>query len=420
MATNYPGSLDTSTQQPSPSASTEMDDSGFEHDAVHTNHSGAIIALETKVGTGDSNAVANSVLAGTGSGTSGWTTTPTLVKLTVADAGEALRMERSGYDSYGFQHSAGSGIEFRNFTDGVTEMYFNGAGNVGIGTTSPETPLNIVTANKLGATFTGTTDGEGLRVDQSNYTADNYVSLVEASYQDDQTAPHVRIGAQFTGSGSKLVFGTSNSYGSGITNAALVIDPTGNLLPNGHIYGTASANFFVGNNFNERILFQESSNTIFFMTDNTYRARVESTGVSPYIDNTQDLGQSGRRWDDVFATNGTIQTSDQRDKTSITDLDFGLDFINDLRPVSFIWNDRSGYTGTRTHMGFVAQEVASTLGDQASDRAVWINSPAGSVHTADGTEDFLDRQGIRYEELIAPLVKAVQQLSVRVTALEAA
>ena len=299
-------------------------------------------------------------------------------------------------------------------------MYFNGAGNVGIGTTSPETPLNIVTANKLGATFTGTTDGEGLRVDQSNYTADNYVSLVEASYQDDQTAPHVRIGAQFTGSGSKLVFGTSNSYGSGITNAALVIDPTGNLLPNGHIYGTASANFFVGNNFNERILFQESSNTIFFMTDNTYRARVESTGVSPYIDNTQDLGQSGRRWDDVFATNGTIQTSDQRDKTSITDLDFGLDFINDLRPVSFIWNDRSGYTGTRTHMGFVAQEVASTLGDQASDRAVWINSPAGSVHTADGTEDFPDRQGIRYEELIAPLVKAVQQLSVRVTALEAA
>ena len=83
MATNYPGSLDTSTQQPSPSASTEMDDSGFEHDAVHTNHSGAIIALETKVGTGDSTAAANSVLAGTGSGTSGWTTTPTITGLTV-------------------------------------------------------------------------------------------------------------------------------------------------------------------------------------------------------------------------------------------------------------------------------------------------------------------------------------------------
>jgi hypothetical protein len=51
-----------------------MDDAGFEHDVVHTNHSGAIIALETKVGTGSSSAVANSVLAGTGAGTSAWTT----------------------------------------------------------------------------------------------------------------------------------------------------------------------------------------------------------------------------------------------------------------------------------------------------------------------------------------------------------
>ena len=77
MATNYPGSLDTSTEQPSPSASTEMDDAGFEHDVVHTNHSGAIIALETKLGSGDSNATSGAVLVGTGSGTSAWDTTPT-------------------------------------------------------------------------------------------------------------------------------------------------------------------------------------------------------------------------------------------------------------------------------------------------------------------------------------------------------
>ena len=87
MATNYPGSLDTSTQQPSPSSSTEMDDSGFEHDVVHANHSGAIIAVETKVGTGASTPVANSVLGGTGSGTSAWTTTPTLGGLTVNSGG---------------------------------------------------------------------------------------------------------------------------------------------------------------------------------------------------------------------------------------------------------------------------------------------------------------------------------------------
>lgn len=83
MATNYPVSLDSGTQQPSPSASTVMDDTGFEHDVVHTNHSGAIIALETKVGTAASTAVTNSVLAGTGTGTSGWTTGPTVASCTV-------------------------------------------------------------------------------------------------------------------------------------------------------------------------------------------------------------------------------------------------------------------------------------------------------------------------------------------------
>ena len=77
MATNFPSSLDSATQQPSPSATTDMNATGFEHHTVHTNHSGALIALETKLGTGDSNAVADAVLMGTGSGTSGWDTSPT-------------------------------------------------------------------------------------------------------------------------------------------------------------------------------------------------------------------------------------------------------------------------------------------------------------------------------------------------------
>jgi hypothetical protein len=162
-------------------------------------------------------------------------------------------------------------------------MTFLPGNKVGIGTTNPETSLNIASANRLGSTFTGTTDGEGLRVDQTNYTDGNYVSLVEASYNDAQTEPHVRIGAQFTGSGSKLVFGTSNAYGSGITNAALTIDPSGILVTSNEIQVdggsvTDPAYTFVGD-----------SNTGFFSTGNTgYTAwtgngteggRLYSTGV---------------------------------------------------------------------------------------------------------------------------------------------
>ena len=82
------------------------------------------------------------------------------------------------------------------------------------------------------------------------------------------------------------------------------------------------------------------------------------------IHNAFDLGASSKRYDDVYATNGTIQTSDQRDKKDVTDLDLGLEFVNALRPVSFVWDDRGGHVGSREHMGFITQEVASTLGDQ--------------------------------------------------------
>ena len=78
MPTQYPTSVDTSAQQPSPSATTDLDGVGYEHDVVHTSHSGAIIAIETKLGATDSNAVADTVLGGTGASTSAWTGSPTL------------------------------------------------------------------------------------------------------------------------------------------------------------------------------------------------------------------------------------------------------------------------------------------------------------------------------------------------------
>ena len=102
------------------------------------------------------------------------------------------------------------------------------SGDVGIGETVPVTPLTIATTNKLGSTFTGNTNGEGLTVTQTDYTSGNYVSLVEAAYDDSNDAnPNVRIGAMFDGGGSNLAFGTSNNYGTGITNTAMFIDSSG-------------------------------------------------------------------------------------------------------------------------------------------------------------------------------------------------
>jgi hypothetical protein len=152
----------------------------------------------------------------------------------------------------------------------------------------------------------------------------------------------------------------------------------------------------------------------------------------PGADDTYNLGWSSYRWNDIYATNNVIQTSDQNFKTDIVDSDLGLDFINALRPVSFKWLDRGeGVAGVRTHYGLIGQEVEVVLGDAAPDTALWINSlieadpgaeftdpETGAVTDTKAAVEEHYRQGIRYGELIAPLIKAVQELTARVEALE--
>jgi hypothetical protein len=145
-------------------------------------------------------------------------------------------------------------------------------------------------------------------------------------------------------------------------------------------------------------------------------------------DNTYDLGTSGQRWDDVYATNGSIITSDERLKKDITDGVLGLDFINKLRPVSFVWKDtittdedtgiETTKTHTRPHLGLIAQETEAAMnecGQTISDNDILCND-----YLAAGGEDpdALDRYGMRYSALISPLILAVQQLTAKVESLE--
>jgi len=116
MATAFPGALDTSTQQPSPSSTTDLDATGYEHDAVHTNHSGAIIALETKLGLTDSNAAANAMLVGSGTSTTAWTTSPTVTGTFTAGVavGQAVDLDRKTADYTLALTDAGKVIEINS------------------------------------------------------------------------------------------------------------------------------------------------------------------------------------------------------------------------------------------------------------------------------------------------------------------
>lgn len=159
----------------------------------------------------------------------------------------------------------------------------------------------------------------------------------------------------------------------------------------------------------------------------------------PKIDNIVSCGASGYRWSALWAANGTIQTSDPRTKTDIEDSALGLDFINKLRPVSYKFKiggnrvveerivkeaeyDTEGnlfraqvtekvvepIAGKRTHYGLLTTNVKDAAGDR--DFGGYIKTDIADPES---------EEALRYDEFIAPLIKAVQELSAKVAALEA-
>jgi len=99
--------------------------------------------------------------------------------------------------------------------------------------------------------------------------------------------------------------------------------------------------------------------------------------------------------------------SDKRDKADISPLTIGLDFINLLKPVSFIWNPRDGNANIGKHdLGFIAQEL------QEAQNFANAEVP-GLVYAANP-----DKLEAAYGKLLPILVKAIQDLSARVTFLE--
>ena len=116
MATAYPGALDAANNQlrTDIGPTDDLDASGKEHDEQHVNAHGAIIAVETKLGTGSSTASTGAVMMGTGSGTSAWDTSPTILgALTVGADG-------SGHDVTFHSDTAGDALVWDSSAESLT------------------------------------------------------------------------------------------------------------------------------------------------------------------------------------------------------------------------------------------------------------------------------------------------------------
>jgi hypothetical protein len=135
----------------------------------------------------------------------------------------------------------------------------------------------------------------------------------------------------------------------------------------------------------------------------------------------------------TYAYGAVQDRSDARDKTEIRDTQLGLNFIMALRPRDFKWDMREDYrppapppdateeekyayaeacklsnlthdgthTRTRYHQGLIAQEVKQTMDELGVDFGGYQD------HSIKGGDAVLT---IGYEELVAPLIKAIQEL----------
>jgi hypothetical protein len=88
-------------------------------------------------------------------------------------------------------------------------------------------------------------------------------------------------------------------------------------------------------------------------------------------------------------------TSDGRVKSNILNSNLGLSFISVLRPVSYIRNNDEKQ---RTEYGFIAQEVEEVLKENGLDNTGMISVDDEGTYS------------MRYNDLIAPIVKAIQEL----------
>jgi hypothetical protein len=262
-------------------------------------------------------------------------------------------------------------------------------------------------------TFIGRAAGNGGSGNASNNTGVGYFAVAGGS----------AIGLGNTGIGSGTISNTNSTLA--IYNSALGFQA---------LNGLASGNSNTALGYNSLLTLTTEINC------SGLGANSAVTG-----DNQVQLGDSAT----TTYVYGTVQNrSDIRDKADVRDTQLGLAFINSLRPVDYKLDMRDDYKPpqpetpedptdpeykvalsawqeacnlsnithdgskkrSRYHHGLIAQEVKAVLDAQGIDFGGYQD------HKVNGGQDVLS---IGYDELIAPLIKSIQELTARIAQLEA-
>jgi len=156
------------------------------------------------------------------------------------------------------------------------------------------------------------------------------------------------------------------------------------------------------------------------------RSSSPSGSISGSSSNIMCLGNNSIQA--LYCADTSISSSDGRDKTDVEDFTAGLDFITQMRPVTYRWDKRTDYLdddntdplsitpdGThkkpKQHIGFISQEV------QVLEQALGFATDKDNELICNTNED-ATAMGLKYERLVPLLVNAIKELSAKVEALE--
>ena len=139
----------------------------------------------------------------------------------------------------------------------------------------------------------------------------------------------------------------------------------------------------------------------------TYKAVVPCNTDGTDVDNAIDLGNSATRFDDIYATNGTIQTSDRNEKQDIQELTEAEQKVATrckslIRRYKFNSAVEEKGDDARFHFGIIAQDLKDAFEAEGLDAGAYGMFISEDWIDDEGNEQ--TRLGVRYNELLAFII----------------
>ena len=321
--------------------------------------------------------------------------------------------------------------------EGSERMRIDSSGNVGIGTSSPASKLHIFDGGSsvnntitfgnpsatpaaeiqhtaggnefLNISCKGTTTGFGNIVFKTGATPDERMRIDSSGdVLMGNTVPNPASGFN-----NQSGFGYDKSAGKVeiASTSGLALSLGRNLSSDGHLAEFRKQSNSVGDIQTHSGKLQIGQGNANLQFSNASDAIIPSNGSGTLNDDALDIGLSNARFDDIYATNGTIQTSDRNEKQDIEALSEAEQRVavaakGLLR--KFRWIDSVEEKGddARIHFGIIAQDLQAAFeaeGLDAGRYAMFINS----TWTDEETGEERSRMGVRYNQLLAFIIAAI-------------